>query len=95
MLFAGFVVAQQFALQHVFEEFGGEMSAPPLDRARRRGRQLERVVGGARVAIGEEAMRNRTSSLASIVRCPRPRSLSFSARRSSSTISGVGSASRM
>src|SRR2546426_11349929 len=53
MLFARFVVQQQLALQHVLEKRGSN-DAPPVRLwrgAQRHG--LQRVVGGARVAVGE------------------------------------------
>src|SRR5579859_6813107 len=52
MLFTGFVVAEKFALQDVFEQFAsdGERSAELANGAACG--QLQRIVGGAGVAVG-------------------------------------------
>src|SRR5437016_7086244 len=51
MLLAGFVVAQEFALEHVFEEFGSDDARTFFTGLRSADGKLERVVAGAGVAI--------------------------------------------
>ena len=53
MLFAGFVVAEEFSLQDVFEQFFGNDARAGFVRLRTAGGELERVVGGTGVAVGE------------------------------------------
>ncbi len=53
MLLAGFVVAEKFSLQHVFEEFGRNDAHAFLAGLRSADGKLERIVTGAGVAIRE------------------------------------------
>ena len=114
VFFAGFVVAKQFALEDVFEEFAGDGDRGSRLRRRMRGfggqalnGEVERVVGGAGVAIGEggDAKENVVTGgdswgTAALLRRGKrgyggkPRSLSAMARLRSCTICGVVWASR-
>src|SRR5260370_8746228 len=51
MLFAGFVVAEEFSLENVFEEFLGDDARAFLVGLRPADSKLERVIAGAGVAI--------------------------------------------
>jgi len=53
VLFAGFVVAEESALKDGFEEVPGDWNGPGGVRFRAFGAELEGVVGGASVAVGE------------------------------------------
>ena len=53
VLLAGFVVTQEFSLQHVFEEFRGDGTRLFFTQLRAAGGKLERVVSGAGIPIGK------------------------------------------
>ncbi len=53
VLLTGFVVAEEFALQDVFEELRSDHAHAGFVRTSAGGSELERVVSGARVTVGE------------------------------------------
>src|SRR5271170_3611018 len=53
MLLAGFVVAEEFALENVFEKFARDGARTGRGRFGAASGEFERVVGGAGVAVGE------------------------------------------
>src|SRR5262249_56234861 len=52
VLFAGFVIAKQLALENVFEEFFGDDPRSVAARLGSASGEFQRVVGGARIAVG-------------------------------------------
>src|SRR5256884_5996565 len=60
MLFPGFVVAEEFALENVFEEFAGDDPSGAFLGLSALGGELQCVVGGASVAVceGGDAKKN-------------------------------------